>query len=150
MNRIQNFVWYPAVIEPAEVLAKIKAFFLEFAAELFQRSRVLDIPVVADLANHLRDRAGAWYVVHEPILTVSQGTVNTQHGPRKSVRALFAKQGQGAAAYTRVVAVLGVVHEMLVKGKTAPQQDIFYRCSAFAPAHLLDLHLNAVVLMANN
>ena len=48
MNRIQNFVWYPAVIEPAEVLAKIKAFFLKFAEELFQRSRVLDIPVVAD------------------------------------------------------------------------------------------------------
>ena len=76
--------------------------------------------------------------------------MNTQHGPRKSVRALFAKQGQGAAAYTRVVAILSVVHEMLHEGKTASQQDIFYRCTAFAPAHLLDLHLNAVVLMAND
>ena len=39
-------VWCPAVIEPAEVLTKIRAFLLEFAEELFQRSRVLDIPVV--------------------------------------------------------------------------------------------------------
>ena len=45
-----------AVIEPAELLAKIRAFLLEFSEELFQRNRVLDIPVV--MICHL------WFVTH--------------------------------------------------------------------------------------
>jgi hypothetical protein len=59
----------------------------------------------------------------------SQGTVNTQHGPREKVRSLTAREGQGAAAYSRLVAILPIAQKLLQEGKTASQHEIYNRCT---------------------
>ena len=55
--------------------------------------------------------------------------MNTQHGSRERVRSLLARQGQGAAAYTRIFVIVSIVHKLLLEGKTASQRDIYYRCT---------------------
>ena len=54
-------------------------------------------------------------------------------------------EGQEPAAYTRVIAMLRVAHELLKEGKTASQGDIYNRYTCLCHSMLVDMTCGANV-----
>ena len=48
---------------------------------------------------------------------------------RERTISLFDRQGASAAAYTRILCLLGLVQELLLSSQQASQRDLYYRCA---------------------